>query len=1041
VTEKEVPEDQRPPENEQLAGNEELAENAEGEGPAEELAEEPPAPAEPMTGTLRVRLAAAGDEPLRAGTEVRVAGLARQLGEGGVESMEVPAGDHVVAVVPPEGYEASGFTVLGPRGGEPRQVAADQPVTVWHEGETELAVILVPTPGHESRRGSITGTVQDPARHGLGHVRVVLGVVGGGARLEIADTDGNGEFTFTRVKAGSYTVAPDEIPTLVQGSPWRPPAYDTGERLVTVVDDETAYAEAIVLEPMPVSGAVTGFVLDVTDRNGLDGVDVELVPSGGLPPSTTHSGGQFGFPLVVPGQYLLRIARLPAGYRLHPPEDGLREIAVVTGQTLQVRPFLLEPVPVPATVTGAVRGWVRLAKDARGVGGVRVEAKPVGGGKPYTAKTNKKNGSFTIANLPPGDYRVGLSQVQGKPQPRPQPPDTGERNATVEAGGVTEVATILLAAVPATGSVTGRVLDARTQAGIEGIRLVLRATGSDHGVVASTKAKGRFKFGKLAEGGYLLRLEQVPSPDGQGTTWEPVVADAKGGQRTVVVRPGTQTKVDSVLLEPERHRVFGTVRTRPDGPPVPFAEVRVRDLRGNTVAALQADVDGEYEFRSPTAGTFLVEFVKDGVRQVDRVEVQSDTLHDVFIPTDQAQAFTTTTTTPAQDLATFPLLTESVTPAQVPAPSGALPSGVGQAVESALREALGWRPRAGDPRGFSAALAHSFELREVQGHTEVTWTPRTYAAQVQADLGAITGAQASLYSRARVALDAALPLLDGLYPLDPAFDPQDTEAIRAIVRAELNEVVAELGVEGGPRIGRVDELLNLLLGGTVGNRGTALQGQLKLLQDRFGLVGARVETVEEEEDLTNFIILVDYVREIDSSWTAHRGDFDPATSAAPFLGTQLVLISRSLSVVAESVEEVNFTLDSVFIGAAERQTIRLTFPAGTLTDSTTTTFDVPSQPSILLGDLLSWVERVATEEGPQLLQDGGKDGAAALASVLNTLRQLVRRALVTTGGGQQQQPGSSDIPDGYATERVQRALRELAKYLDDTFTLADKIHR
>jgi hypothetical protein len=53
----------------------------------------------------------------------------------------------------------------------------------------------------------------------------------------------------------------------------------------------------------------------------------------------------------------------------------------------------------------------------------------------------------------------------------------------------------------------------------------------------------------------------------------------------------------------------------------------------------------------------------------------------------------------------------------------------------------------------------------------------------------------------------------------------------------------------------------------------------------------------------------------------------------------------------------------------------------------------------------------------------------------------VRRALVTTSGGQQQQPGSSDIPDGYATERVQRALRELAKYLDDTFTLADKIHR
>jgi hypothetical protein len=405
-----------------------------------------------------------------------------------------------------------------------------------------------------------------------------------------------------------------------------------------------------------------------------------------------------------------------------------------------------------------------------------------------------------------------------------------------------------------------------------------------------------------------------------------------------------------------------------------------------------------------------------------------------------------------QDFAAFPVLTESVTPAQLPA-AGAPPSSIGQTVEAALREALGWRPKPNDPRSFNAALLQSFDRREVEGHTVSAWTPRTYAAQVQADLGAITGAQASLYSRAKVALDAALPLLDGLHPLDPAADPQDTEAIRSIIRSELVELVTELGVEGGPRISRVDDLLDLLLGGTSASRATATDqaqvgGQLGQLLDRFGLVAERVETVDEEEVLTNSLILVDYVREIDTSWQQRRGIFDPTSTQTPFLGTQLVLLSRSLAVTAESVTEVGFTLDSVFLGAAERLAIRLTFSGdpvegSQLTDSKGAVIFVPGDtPSILLEELLRWVERVASEEGPRLLQDGGKDGAVALTPVLDRLRMLVRGSLVTTGIGPNQglQPPDS-VPAGYATARVQRALSELAKYLDDSADLARRIQR
>jgi hypothetical protein len=76
-------------------------------------------------------------------------------------------------------------------------------------------------------------------------------------------------------------------------------------------------------------------------------------------------------------------------------------------------------------------------------------------------------------------------------------------------------------------------------------------------------------------------------------------------------------------------------------------------------------------------------------------------------------------------------------------------------------------------------------LNEVEGHVEWEWKPQNY--MVQADLGEVTGAQASIYTRAKAAIDQALPLLDGLTPLREDADPEDCEAIRALVRSELKD--------------------------------------------------------------------------------------------------------------------------------------------------------------------------------------------------------------------------------------------------------------
>src|SRR5262245_31504876 len=116
----------------------------------------------------------------------------------------------------------------------------------------------------------------------------------------------------------------------------------------------------------------------------------------------------------------------------------------------------------------------------------------------------------------------------------------------------------------------------------------------------------------------------------------------------------------------------------------------------------------------------------------------------------------------AEDLSPFPILAEVVNPVGG-GTTAAAPGPVGAVAENALREVLGWRPKATDPKAFLAALTQSFSVAEIDGVTTVRWQQRGYA--IAADLGAVTGAQASVFTRTKVILDQAQEVLNGLQPL------------------------------------------------------------------------------------------------------------------------------------------------------------------------------------------------------------------------------------------------------------------------------------
>lgn len=392
-----------------------------------------------------------------------------------------------------------------------------------------------------------------------------------------------------------------------------------------------------------------------------------------------------------------------------------------------------------------------------------------------------------------------------------------------------------------------------------------------------------------------------------------------------------------------------------------------------------------------------------------------------------------------EDVTTYPVLTQEVGYAPSPlamsagSPAGTGTTNLGATVSKAINDVLGWKSKTDDNKGFLGALNASFTCEEIEGRTECKWTPRSYA--VATDLaGGITGAQASIYTRAKEALDLALPLLDGLYSLNITSNLEDVEALKKVARSQMTELVSELGLLGGPRTSRVSQYFNLLLGvPPFMTRETKIEpepdfiaGTLGTLRDLLGLSSRSnkfVNSVEDEQNVTNYRILSDYITSLAQSWVNSLDFFQTPTpkGAIPFFGTRLVQLSRQLSVIAESVDQVRFAMDSVFIGPAERQTLSLVLELP----------DVTGDYSIYVEDLLSWVSSFALEEGPRLIQDGGKYAVGlSFKEQTNTLHLLTSAEINRR---------KSRLPDAFFISRVTGAWKQLRQQIEILSELCDGV--
>jgi hypothetical protein len=588
--------------------------------------------------------------------------------------------------------------------------------------------------------------------------------------------------------------------------------------------------------------------------------------------------------------------------------------------------------------------------------------------------------------------------------------------------------------------------------GLDGVCVTLLHDGTGQTTRRETHNGGSYRFEMIAPGSVHLLFECLHT-DRKGQTWE--LPSRTASEQAFTLRAGDVQTATPVRYQPEEHVIEWFVRS--DGKGVPGYLVELRSADGQKLLEQQyTDANGRVLFEN-RRGDFKICVYGDERTTVPPMEQA------VTCNSRQTGETALTARVPASgkgngsssggngaggaansvsDLAAYPVLTEQINVAGGPAATSSPVGGtsLAQMVTGTLRDVLGWKPRAQDTKGFVCALTQSFACKEQEGHTVCTWVPRSSGALARpADLGAVTGAQLSIYTRAKVALDQSSPLLDGLYPLRPDVLEEDVEAIRSVVRTELGQVVDELGTVGGPRVARVDELFNLLLGNNPDPDPEQVGGQLQELRSRLGLERSRVNTIADEQNFTNFLILVDYVNTLNLSWQTERKYFTRGDdeNAEPFLGTQLVLLSQSLAAAAEAVQDVNFTLESVFLGQPLQKTLELRFD-GEIPVPPVPGDDAgfPKVPPMFVSELLDWVDRWTSSEAREMADNSGKDGVIALFPTANLLRKLVRATLIKANGGLQDPAG---LPAGYSSARVQRTIQELATQLDEAARLAGQI--
>ena len=380
--------------------------------------------------------------------------------------------------------------------------------------------------------------------------------------LASATTSGDGNYTFSNLMAGNYSV-------LVTPPAGVAPTYDLDG---VATPNVAAFSLAAGANRTDVDFGYRG-TASVGDRvwndangngtqdageTGINGVTVELLDGANVVATTTTAGdGNYSFNNLGAGSYTVRVSGLPAGVTETFDLDGVASanqatFSLAAGQNRT-------DVDFGYRYNGSVgdRVWLDSngngAQDAgeAGINGATVELLD-GANNVVASTTTSGDGNYTFNNLAPGSYTV---RVSGLP---------AGVTATYDLDGVASAnqATFSLAAgqnrtdvdfgYRLNGSVGDRVwfdgngdgVQDAGEPGINGVTVQLLDAGGNVIATTTTSGDGGYAFGGLAGGSYSVKIVASSLPSGFVETYD-LDGVATANQATFSLAAGqTRTDVD-----------------------------------------------------------------------------------------------------------------------------------------------------------------------------------------------------------------------------------------------------------------------------------------------------------------------------------------------------------------------------------------------------------------------------------------------------------------------------------------------------------------
>ena len=357
---------------------------------------------------------------------------------------------------------------------------------------------------------------RDPGEPGLSGVTILLTPAGGGT-ARTAVTDASGNFLFTDVAPGSYTLN-EVVPA---GFTQTMPASDGIP--VTLASGGTSLNNVFGNFRGILTGTISGVKFLDTNGNGvldpgeggLAGVTITLTGGGLTRSVASRLAGSFSFEAVPFGTYTLS-ETVPAGFQqTTPPPPGTISATLDFGHQT-VTGLLFGNRGGLGSISGTkfndanVNG-VRDTGEA-GVSGVTIQLRSSIG--QVSSTTTDASGNFSFTSLPAGAYV--LSEVVPAGSVQTLPGGGAGINITLTAG---QNATGFLfgnqAAAPASISgvkfndANGNGVRDTGEPGLAGVSIQLK-TPSGQTLLATTDSTGAFSFTGLAAGAYVLS-EVVPA--------------------------------------------------------------------------------------------------------------------------------------------------------------------------------------------------------------------------------------------------------------------------------------------------------------------------------------------------------------------------------------------------------------------------------------------------------------------------------------------------------------------------------------------------